>query len=181
MKKFAVALDLNGSIRVTAESAWLKLKEKYNINFISSRSQCPHIALSAGTLEKKERLLSYLEARSKDYKSFPIKANGLGIFLRETPVIYIRWHNSMLLNNFYQSLHQDLCSNIWTKSSQNTSLYNWLPKSSLAYCDSSYDNLGEVVALLRSFTFDSAMLANTLTILELKKNEELPIASIRFG
>ena len=179
MLKMAVVINLTGLIQASAYSAWTMLREQYGVSFISSRSQCPHIAMSAGTVDTSEALLDRLGTCVQNYRPFTIQGNGLGIYVRESPVIYIRWNMTETFFKFHQKLSEDL-SATWLEPSRNTQPYYWEPKTSLAYSDSAYLGLGDVVQDLKSFNFETEMTVSQLLALELTGHGEVPIQDFAF-
>tara|TARA_B100000959_G_scaffold244238_1_gene268061 strand:+ start:107 stop:463 length:357 start_codon:yes stop_codon:yes gene_type:complete len=113
--KNALVINLNGEIKIAALKAWEELRNKFSIKYISSRSPCPHIAIIYDfEIIKYETFKSRITRFCNNMTSFIVSARGLGVFVAETPVVYLRWRvNKYLtllknnLSNFLKSLEKE--------------------------------------------------------------------------
>ena len=165
MKYFAITINLNGELEQRARESWLLLKQHLSIKFISSNSPCPHITLESGFYGDQNSVLEAMSEVAKNTLPFTIKANGLGVFVQESPVIYIRWVNNKNLIQVRKALSKELIERSRDNPTDSILGYqvnaNWVPKSTLAFKDSSYDTLPKALRILKPLFFDS--------ILEVKK------------
>ena len=68
-------------------------------------SYLPHITLESNICCEHEELSKIISVISKNVSNFSISGNGLGVFVVETPVVYIRWtinNNLLHLKNIKQ-------------------------------------------------------------------------------
>jgi hypothetical protein len=160
MKLLAVIIELNSTMKTTALEAWKRLKDKQNISFISDNSPCPHFMLLSGiSFERLSQLRKILNELASEHSPCQIKGNGIGVFVRDTPVIHIRWN---ICSNII-SLQQDISCQLCNEADQ-----NWVAKSSLAYNDSSYESLNESLGLLSDLDFESYMHVESIAIYQIE-------------
>jgi hypothetical protein len=163
LKYLAVVIELSGSMKEFAVEAWKRLKNEQNISFISDNSPCPHFMLVSGvTFDELDRLRGILTEVSSITPSCKIKGNGLGVFVREQPVIHIRWNLSPNIISLQQEIQDHLGQNADP---------NWVAKSSLAYKDSSYENLKLSLELLSGIDFNLTMDVNSIAIYQYGEGE----------
>jgi 2'-5' RNA ligase len=170
MRYLAIAIDLNGELEILAREAWHLLKENLSINFISTNSPCPHITLESGIFGNQSSLLSIIKEVATHTAPFSIKANGLGVFIRESPVVHIRWFNNAPLFNLRQAFTKKLLER--TSESPHSSIVDyksnidWLPKTTLAYKDTSLETLSETLKVLSPLAFNCSLEVRKLTLYE---------------
>ena len=170
MTYLAIAVDLNGELEKLAREAWDLLKESFSISFISTNSPCPHITLESGLYGNQNSVLEVIKEVASNTAPFSIKANGLGVFIRESPVVYIRWVNNTSLFN----LRHTFMIKILEQSSESPhssiagyqSNIDWLPKTTLAYKDTSLETLSETLRVLSSLVFDCSLEVTKLALYE---------------
>tara|TARA_B100001123_G_C15307654_1_gene1023248 strand:- start:425 stop:958 length:534 start_codon:yes stop_codon:yes gene_type:complete len=123
------------------------------------------LTLESGFYGDQNSVLEAMSEVAKNTLPFTIKANGLGVFVQESPVIYIRWVNNKNLTQVRQALSKELIERSRDNPTDSILGYqvnvNWVPKSTLAFKDSSYDTLPKALRILKPLFFDS--------ILEVKK------------
>ncbi len=182
MKYFAVAIDLNQELKKHAKEAWRLLEEQFCIQFISKHSPCPHIAIETGLYGNENKVLKVMKEVASQTPPFTIKGNGLGVFVGESPVIHIRWVKNNPLIKLRGKLGEKLqeqCQTPHSKISGYIENHDWLPKTTLAYKDSSYNNLPDVLKLLRPLPFDSKLEVSQLTLYEYSEgNSEKQLSMI---
>ena len=125
---------------------WGELNKTHNINFIEKNSSKPHITLIAGMHEgAQSELINLLIMEKNNWHPFEMTTKGLGIFLLEKPLIYLRWKNSKELNFFRSEILEKLKIKGILKENIE---YNkeWKAKTTIAYKDTEYNrNLIEVI------------------------------------
>jgi 2'-5' RNA ligase len=182
-KKLAVVIELQGKMENQARSAWKDLEEQHNVTYISSRSPAPHITLESGFSAKyfyKEQLLRNI---SNQLDSFYIEGMGLGIFVAKTPVVHIRWQ----INECFLLLKQMLSTLLQSANEQKDISgfkmnLNWQAKTTLAFRDSSYENLYSILQTLQSNLFNDKMHINGLCLYEYStEGGEQKISFFPFG
>jgi 2'-5' RNA ligase len=169
MKYFAITIDLNQELEKHAKEAWRLLEEKFSIQFISKHSPCPHIAIENGLYGDKIKVLEIIQEVASQTPPFTIKGNKLGVFVGQTPVIHIRWmnNNSLIdLRKKFGEAFNKQCQIPDSTISGYKENPDWLPKTTLAYKDSSYENLSNVLKLLQPLPFDSKLEVRQLTLYE---------------
>jgi 2'-5' RNA ligase len=170
MRYLAIAIDLNGELEKLAREAWYLLKENLSINFISTNSPCPHITLESGIYGSQNSLLEIIKEVASNIAPFSIKANGLGIFIRESPVVYIRWLNNSSLFNLRKAFMVKLLEQNSKTSHSSIGGYqsnvDWVPKTTLAYKDTSLDTLSKTLRVLSPIVFNCSLEVKKLTLYE---------------
>lgn len=170
MKYFAITINLNGELEQLAREGQQLLKKHLSIKFISTNSPCPHITLEGGLYGNQNSVLTAMSEVANKTLPFSIKANRLGVFVQESPVIHIRWVNNKALIQLRQELAEKLIERSNDNPSDSISGYqgnvDWLPKSTLAFKDSSYDTLPEALRILKPLVFDSILEVKKLALYE---------------
>jgi hypothetical protein len=172
LKHLAIVIPLSGSILTQTIECWEVLSRKYNIKYHSSHSACPHITITSGDCSDEEEFRQVVYSCLSKCSSITIQANGLGIFVKEAPVIYIRWFLSRELKSMC-ILFQDGLSNVWSRISNSSVKEIWLPKSTLALNDISYEQLPSILKELNMFDFEQSMEIEKITLLEIDRKEKI--------
>ena len=170
MKYLAVVIPLSGALLAQTLKCWDMLSEKYNLKYHSSHSVCPHITISSGRCVSRELFKEAVYSCIPQCTQITIKSNGLGVFVKESPVIYIRWFLSNELNNLSRLFQEKLIS-IWSETDDSSMRELWLPKSTLALKDTSYEQLPSVLDGLTQYNFEQSMVVDKLTLLEIEGKE----------
>jgi len=155
------------------------LSEKYNLKYLSSHSACPHITISSGKCVSRERFKKAVYSCLPHCRPITIKSNGIGIFVKEAPVIYIRWFLSKELNELCLLIQKRL-RNVWSETDKSSSREVWMPKSTLALKDTCYDQLPLVLGDLNVYNFKQGMVVDKLTLIEME-SKEIVIEEISFN
>ncbi|MDP6426314.1 MAG: hypothetical protein QF443_04930 [Dehalococcoidia bacterium] len=172
IRNYAIVVNLTGNMLAATLDGWDVLRKIFHIKYISSRSPCPHITLSAGSCNLNETdVVRLVKEIATDVKSFEISGNGLGVFVVETPVVYVRWLLSDKLDNLHTLVHGDM-KRIWSKFETHYTQEMWLPKTTLAFHDISYPKLPLVLEELKKIEFKQSMLVQNLSLLTFEKQGE---------
>ena len=181
-KKNALVIEIKGDMSHKANVATNLLSDLFSINYISSRSPSLHICLDAEfIINDLDYFQSSLAKVLINIPTFTIIGRGLGIFVAETPVVYIRWHISEKLLHF-----KHLVSN-FLNHSQNEGVIsnysidlNWIPKTTLAYQDTSYKALSDIISAIFHIDFSSSMDVDSLFTYEYSiKNGEKRLSTLQ--
>jgi len=118
---------------------------KHQIRFIKESQFLPHITLCTREIEQNslDSIHGTITKLCKEYKTFKIQTNGLGIFLQDQINIHIRWQASKELCCFKDSLESKL-DEPWFKSNDFNEKNSWLAKTSIAYKDVSYTEFSKI-------------------------------------
>jgi len=176
MKHLAVVIPLSGDILTQTLKCWDMLSQKFHIEHLSSNSVCPHITISSGDCVDKEKFKHAVYSCLPQCVPINMRTNGLGVFVKKEPVIYIRWFLSRELFDMCKVLKKSL-RDVWVKTSESSLDELWLPKSTLALKDTSYDQLSLVLNELNLYNFEQSMAVDKLTLLEIE-NKEIVIEEI---
>ena len=167
-KQHAIVLELSGLMLKEAKTAMKILSDKFGASYLQSRSPSPHITLISGlTIFDTTQFWNDLCFDIKRVEKFGLKGNGLGIFLRETPVIHIRWQ----LNRSLKNLRDHISSVLHNMGKKENILrydkdLDWLPKTTLALYDTSYESLSEVIKSIKDLNFLEVMQVGSLSLYE---------------
>ena len=145
----AITLSLSGKDHKKILRSWNILKNKYNIDFISSRSPKPHITIISGYI--KNLSLIKKKIRKIYFKRFILRSAGLGVFLMESPLIYIRWEKNLSLNKLYKLVDKNFNKKILKRTKFSESFY-WIPKTTIAYKDFKIKDLDKIFKSLKNIS-----------------------------
>lgn len=168
MKNFAIAFGFKGKLCGNIYKSWRILEEKFNIKYISSYD-IPHLTILAGDTKKIEVIFECL--KNEKIKKFKIFSPGLGIFANEKPNLYIRWDRSehLLKNsknitnivfNLFENIHEtsNFCSS------------KWVPKTTVAWKDLSYDNISSIYNEINFLFKKSYTIVDSIYFFDLSNN-----------
>ena len=176
-EKSAIVIELNGNMEKSSRIAWEILDEKLNVNYIKDNSPCPHIALEYNFIHESDSFLDILEDIKGACIPFKISAIGLGVFIKKTPVIHIRWS----INNRFK-LFRNKIKEVLIKANTNDIIEayspdnNWIPKTTLACYDTDYNNLNIALKYLEKIDFENELYIDKFSLYTYsKKNIEKKI------
>ena len=180
--KLAVVIELDDQMEKAARESWSILKNRFSIDFISSRSPCPHITIESDLTGEIDLISNLLANVAKKNNPFSISGNGLGIFILDKPLIYIRWTLNKNFFMFKNLLSETLFAAIIQKNiNENFSRFNWLAKTSLAFNDITYSVLPEILNEMKSINFYNNMIVKGFSLYKYsEENGEEKITSFKF-
>jgi len=148
------------------------LKEQYDINFINNNQVQAHLTLCTGKINPEK--IPFLETNLKLYlqktSSFYLSTKGLGLFLSEHVNLHIRWKETNELHALKLGIENSL-SKIWIEDEVSNDLHHWLAKTSLAFKDINYLNMGRIRFDKLGFN-DTDMLVKELAIVRFNAGED---------
>jgi len=166
-KKLAITIELQREMEELARIAWKELAEKLSVRYISSRSPAPHITLELNFRGKHEAVTKILEDVAIQFSSFSIEGFGLGAFVAETPIVHIRWRLNKDFFNLKKALSNELEN---ANKLQIIKKYqpdeNWQAKTTLAFMDTSYENLSQILNIVRPLDFKQELIVNGIALYE---------------
>jgi hypothetical protein len=169
-EKSAIVIELSGNMQQSSRIAWEILDEKLNIDYIKINSPCPHIALEYNFFHDNDSLFCYLEDIKGQCDPFIISALGLGVFIKKTPVIHIRWSMNNSFNIFINKIKEVLIN---ANSNDIIEGYspddNWIPKTTLACFDTDYNNLNIALKYLEEIDFENELHIDTFALYKYSK------------
>ena len=153
---FAIAIVPGKRVSENIKKTWNILDKNYGINFISSNSGLTHITLISGLYEKKkEEIINSINSSIVSTKSMKLCSKGIGVFLIETPLVYLRWKNNKKLIELRDILFENLAKNklVNNNSSSNS---DWTPKTTICFKDLNYkSNFTNIILTIKEmFTED---------------------------
>lgn len=181
-KKLAVVIELQGEMESQSRLAWKTLAENLSVDFIPSMSVAPHITIDSGFRGNHKSVCELLGDIALQTSSFTMCGNGIGVFITESPVVHVRWLLNEKINKFKCKLGDALEeANRNNKISEYEKDYNWLAKTTLAFNDTNYTNLVDVVNIVRILDFKQKMIVNKFALYEYSLDEgENKIAQFDF-
>ena len=154
MINISINIPLQGKALDSVLIAQKILNEEMNISFQKRNQSVPHINLLSGKITQIDiqRLKTDIIKFNKKIirKNFNIKTNGLGVFIIDKPVIYVRYYRFRLflairrfltLGKYFNTLDNSTATKIWT------------PKTTIAHKDTSLENLSNILLLLNKINF----------------------------
>ena len=182
-ENYAIVIELSGEMLDNAKKAQSLMSNNYGVEFISKTSPCPHITLESGlNINDLDIFTKAIKKSSLKLKTFSLCAQGLGVFLAETPVIHIRWLNNnsllKLKSNIADLVNNFLLTGVITKYSNDL---NWAPKSTLAFSDTTNEGLSELVKLINNIDFNKCIFVSNISIYKYSLgSDETNIATFPF-
>ena len=154
MKNVSVNVPLQGVVLDRVLRAQKILDKEMNISFQKKNQSVPHINLLSGKIThiNIKRLRTDVVKFNKKIikKNFRIKTNGLGIFITDKPVIYVRYYRLKIflairkfltLGKYFNTLDNSTATKLWT------------PKTTIAHKDTNLKNLSNIILLLNKIDF----------------------------
>jgi len=158
--KYAIVINLNKLIEKNIRKSWQIIDSKLGINFISSRSNSPHITLVSNLNFKKIIIKKVNSFLSNKIKPFNIYSNGLGVFFSDSPVVYLRWNINFELLKLKNNLEK-----IFNTKQKNYSGLNWIPKSTIAYKNFDEKDLSKILLLIKKINFKKKMEVKSISVI----------------
>ena len=175
---YAITVPLINQIGEVAFQMWDALDKQFHICYSKNRSQVPHLTLTAGeSLTERKVMLGRLKAFMAMQEPFTMKSNGLGIFLLENPLIYIRWYLSDELSQLYTSASNYFKENISVVDSS-VDPKIWVPKTTIAMKDVTCEDLPKIIGKLRSYNVKQEMHFHQLALMTYGSNGEDVIETV---
>ena len=109
-------------------------------------------------------MLDRLKSFIANQKPFTLESNGLGMFMLANPLIYIRWYLSYELNNLHASVSNYFKENIDVLE-PSVELETWLPKTTIAIKDVTYEDLPKIIGKLHSYDLKQKMRFHQLALM----------------
>lgn len=171
---YALVIPLQGDLLKITQLAWDMLDGRYKVNRIAQESPCPHITLFAGEARNPNKnFFLAIQKLCTVTKPFTMRTNGLGVLAVESPLIYIRWMMSTALKELHSKAVQ-VCKENKFNLDPHYDPQTWLAKATIAFHDTQYSNLGQVLYDLKSLDFSESMEVNKLAIYSYSnKNQEV--------
>ena len=161
-KLYAITLRLKGQYYNKILKSWSILDKKLKINYLSSRSPKPHITVISGYSKNEIQIIKKVQ-RVK-IKKFSIKSIGLGLLLKNEPLVYVRWE----MNDEIKKLHQKIVKNFNKKLFKQTKFTKdpyWLPKTSIAYKDFKLKEVKTVYKYLKNLSKSLTVTINKIELM----------------
>ena len=174
---YAIEIPLQGEIKRVAQIGVQKVKGDLGLNK-EIESFKPHICLSAGWCSNEKLLCAKFEKIAERCSSFQINSYGLGVFITEKPVIYIRWLQSTKLMSFFRDIYADF-SQTWSRLYPNYHEEMWIPKASLFTDGIDYSQLASILRRLKEFDFKQSMIVDKLTLDRIDEKNVVTLKEIK--
>ena len=168
--KYAISFGFKGKIYSDIQKFWNFLETKLNIKFMSNNHAPPHITVIAGEIKNIEKVFMILSKMK--IKKFYLTSPGLGIFANNYPNLYIRWERSDSLMINSEKIRKKT-SKYFKKLYQVSDNSFWVPKTTLAWKDLKYKNLGNIFKNLRFMFNKRTVLINYLYIIDFTNHEKI--------
>ena len=157
-KRLAFVIELNGDMESSAREAWRVLDKELNIHYIANSTPCPHLTLAAEFTGDINAIAQMAQNLCQRVIPFTIDSAGLGIFIAQSPVLYVRWTLTEELIQLQKMISTELtmATQAGIVDGYNANL-NWIAKSTLAFQDTTYEDLPRMLELVRHFNFTQHM------------------------
>ena len=154
MINISINVPLEGKALYSVLLAQDILHKKMNISFQKNNQSIPHVNLLSGKIREIElqRLKIDIEKLNKKIikNNFKMKANGLGVFILDRPVIYMRHYYL----RFFLVIRRCLTLEKYFNVIDNSTLTKfWMPKTTIAHKDTNSEDLTNILLLLKQINF----------------------------
>ena len=150
-KNIALTIPVSGSLLKVILEAQEILMKQFKISYQYEMQAKPHINLFSGKVNNILILKQFL-SKSSYKNNFEIESNGIGIFVFNHPVIYVRYKLSEAMVNIRNSLF--FSNKIWETIDNSVSKDLWIPKTSIALNDTKLENLSQVLQSISNLNFN---------------------------
>ncbi|MEQ8248670.1 MAG: hypothetical protein RID42_13425 [Alphaproteobacteria bacterium] len=171
MKKYALVIPLTGPIDDACQEAWALLAAEYGVKYISSRCPFPYLPLYAGSTKRSAETVFSVWREGVSSRTIDLRSDGLGVFLFNSPILYVRWLRTEALSTIYAEAMKSY-GPICGSPAISTQPEYWTPKTTLAGTDTSVDNLSGMLDCIEGIDFLQSFRATELAILEFDENGE---------
>ena len=168
----AVVLNLDNKLLKKVYDAQEILLNELEIKHQIINQSHPHINIFSGDI--KDSFLDEFINTIKDFNKtnnkikYKINSNGLGVFVFDNPVIYVRYKNSHIFDKLRSFLFK---KNIYWKNLDKTIKRDlWLPKTTIAHKDTNIKNLSSALKYIQHLNFVDSIEFKKLSLIEYSVN-----------
>ena len=137
------------------------LKNELGIQFQMNNQVCPHVNLFSGKVKKIDFLLDIKKIEFP--KKIVLKSCGLALFLKKSPVLFVRYENC----KYFSLIRKELSRlDFWVEKDKFAKKKFWLPKTTIALKDLKYNHLSKTIKTLSEINFEKTIYCNSLLIIE---------------
>jgi 2'-5' RNA ligase len=177
-KQISIAFGLDGNLINKIRHSWKILKEDFNINYISKNNCQPHISLHSGSIKKTDLRELAIKLKMLKLRKFKINSPGTGIFISRKPIIFLRWETNSFIR-IYRQLIKTETKKFFIKKYFYTNDNLWIPRSTIAYKDTSYANLESILNRLNFLFKKHTAEINSILLIDYSKNKEKILNKIK--
>ncbi len=165
MINISINVPLEGKALYSVLLAQDILHKKMNISFQKNNQSIPHVNLLSGKVREIELQRLKIETGKLNKKiiknNFKIKTNGLGVFILDRPVIYMRHYHF----RFFLVIRKCLTLGKFFNAIDNSTLTkSWIPKTTIAHKDTNSEDLTNIFLLLRKINFYEDFKVNKINL-----------------
>ena len=171
-KLISITLSFEDDFNKKLLKCWSILKNQFNIKYVSTRSEKPHISLHSGYVENINEIKKILNKTKT--RPFYLSTRGLGLFLNKKPLLYIRWQQTEDIFNLYKILDKKI-NFFFIEKNLHTKIFNWIPKTTLAYKDLKFKDLSKIEKKFKFINIEKKVLIKKidLMLVDEKKGEKI--------
>lgn len=171
-KLISITLSFEDDFNKKLLKCWLILKKHFNTKYISTRSEKPHLSLLSGYVNNINEIKKILNKTKT--KPFYLYTRGLGLFINKKPLLYVRWQQTEEILSLYKILDKKL-NFFFIKKNLHTKIFNWIPKTTLAYKDLKFKDLDMIEKKLKFINVEKKVLIKKidLMLVDEKKGEKI--------
>ncbi len=160
---FGVVTLLQESYHSRVEKLWHELEEQFQIPHLYDKP-IAHFSYHVAAKYDEDKLKSIMDQFVKYKKTFKVRTEGLGVFNKSEPVVYIPVIRNTQLATFHRSLWELI--NPWAKDA--LSYYHpdsWMPHITLVHGNVPMEKLPHIVGHLASYDFNWEFEVSNLSII----------------
>ena len=144
--RFAITIGFSGKILNEIKSFKKSLK-KDDVKFMYYDHALPHITVLAGETNLSNQKKIFIKLKKEKIKKFKLSSPGLGVLANKFPNLYVRWEYSKILKKNLDQIYKNFShffknKNFFSENCSNSD--NWIPKTTIAWKDLKYDDLGYI-------------------------------------
>ena len=166
----AIASLLNLDQTPESKKVWDLMEERCT-NLGMNSIPIPHLSWQVAEDYATEALVSAISNLVRDWKQFPVKTTGLGLFSGESPVLYLPIIKTKDLLNKHEQLWE-LCSGYAKDISFHYSPDNWVPHVTIIHQNFSLENASCVISDLYDQDLNMEFQVQKIEVIYQNENEE---------
>lgn len=168
----AIVLNLDGQLLKTVYEAQEILLSNFNIKHQKNNQVTPHINICSGNILDKnvDQFLDKIKKFNQTFfiNKYKIYSNGLGVFVFDNPVTYLRYFNNDILLKLRNHMFKKLF--LWEKIDQSVLKNLWIPKTTIAHKDTTIQSLSSIIQAICHLNFRDSIEIKQLNLIEYEIN-----------
>ena len=171
MTQYSISIELDSNTLKYVNLIQQNLKKNFGVRRMMEENSPPHVNLVSGSPTDLEELISFVK-RQRLKKNIILSNLGLGMLFTPAPLLYVRFSRNLLIENFRNNLLSKE-NRLWLEVSSTVEFENWIPKSSIAYKDIEFCDIGKIIPSILRFRVPPEMCIKKLLLIEVGEAEKI--------